>query len=251
MPTSKKHVKLIESAIDALFERAKARLLGPKKKVPGKSLIFSFIPELTLPALFTASAQEEGVRTPNAELLGGLMSITESYLEAQKQKAKAQVTQAVHAFVQNAQTQPVEIEDLGKELADIWLKTKADVKKIVETEATIARNVGTDDAIQRISAMQGIDDPIIFFIVVRDNSLCPECKRLHLRPDGITPRVWKRSEVGAGYHRKGGSNPKIGGLHPHCRCSLSVLMPGFGFDAGGKVIWKSRSWNEYKEQNGT
>lgn len=35
-------------------------------------------------------------------------------------------------------------------------------------------------------------------------------------PDGITPRLWKLSEVGSGYHRKGDESPKLGGLHPNC-----------------------------------
>lgn len=251
---SKTHSKLIESAVDTLFERAKARLLGPstkQKNLRGKHLIFSFVPELTLGALFTAASTEEGVRTPNSELLNGLLSITESYLDAQKAKTKAQVKQAVQSFLQNAASsdEPVDVsKELGKQFAEMWSTVSADVRKIVETEATIARNVGADDGIQRICAMQNIDDPTVFFVVVRDKSLCPECKRLHLMPDGVTPRLWKRSEVGAGYHKKGAENPKVGGLHPHCRCSLSVLMPGFGFDKAGKVIWVGRSYNGLEEQ---
>lgn len=254
-PLSKTHTKLIETAVDVLFERAKARLLGPsskrRTKMPGKNLVFSFVPDLTLGALFTAASKEEGVHQPSFDVLAGLMGIAEAYLDAQKEKTKAQVTNTVHSFVRDAASkgEPVDVrEALGEQLADIWTKVNADVRKIVETETTIVRNMGVDDAIQRISAMQGIEDPVVFFVVVRDNSLCPECKRLHLRPDGITPRVWKRSEVGAGYHKKGQDNPKVGGLHPHCRCVMSVLTPGFGFDAGGKVIWKGRQHNELEEQ---
>jgi hypothetical protein len=29
---------------------------------------------------------------------------------------------------------------------------------------------------------------------------------------------------------------------------MSVLNPGFGFDAGGRVIWKEYDWNELKAQ---
>ena len=44
-------------------------------------------------------------------------------------------------------------------------------------------------------------------------------------PDGITPRVWKMSEMGSGYHKKGDSSPKIGGLHPRCRCIYDRYAP--------------------------
>lgn len=247
-PISKTARKAIEVAVDALFERAKARLLGPKE---GKRLVFGYVPELTLPGLFQAASREEGVSTVNVDLLAGLMKITEAYMDAQKEKAKAQTVQSVQAFIQDASTSGVKTDVetvLGGQLAELYGKVHADVKKIVETETTVVRNMGVDDAIQRISAMQGIDNPVVFFVVVRDGLRCGECTRLHLLDNKVTPRVYLRSEVGAGYHKRGDSNPKVGGLHPHCRCVMSVLNPGFGFDAGGRVIWKSYGWDELKNQ---
>jgi len=69
-------------------------------------------------------------------------------------------------------------------------------------------------------------------VVIKDKDLCPECARLHLLEDGVTPRVWLLSDVGHAYHKRGEPNPKMGGLHPHCRCSMVTLMPGYGFVAG-------------------
>lgn len=254
-PISKTARKAIEVAVDALFERAKARLLGPdptkRTALGGKSLVFSFIPEYTLSGLFTAASKEEGVSTPNHDLLAGLLKIAGSYLDATREKTKAQVVQSVQSFLQDTSTKGIKTDVetvLGGQLSDLWGKVNADVRKIVETETTVARNMGVDDAIQRISAMQGIDDPVVFFVVVRDGLRCKECTRLHLLENGTTPRVYLRSEVGAGYHKRGDANPKVGGLHPHCRCVLSVLNPGFGFDAGGRVIWKSYGWDELKHQ---
>lgn len=250
-PTSKKLTSIVGAAIDVLFERLRGRLLGytPKKTGVGKGLVFGFTPELTLRGLFEAASKEEGVKTPNEDLLNGLLGITSSYLDAHKEKAKAQVVQAVQSFVQDNQKAPVDVEEvLTDKLSEIMEKVSVDVTKVVETETTIVRNSGLDDAIQRMSAMVGIEDPTVFFAVVRDGKRCEECTRLHLQPDRVTPRVWKRSDIGAGYHKKGDSNPKVGGLHPHCRCQLTVLMPGFGFDASGKVIWKERGWDEYARQ---
>lgn len=254
-PISKTARKAIELAVDVLFERAKARLLGldPHKKtlIGGKKLIFGYVPEYTLPGLFQAASKGEGVSTVNTDLLAGLLRISEAYMDAQKEKAKAQAVQTVQAFIQDTATKGVKTDVevvLGNQLSDLMTKVHADVKKIVETETTVVRNMGVDDAIQRISEMQGIDDPVVFFVVVRDGQRCGECTRLHLLDDKVTPRVYYRSEVGAGYHKRGDANPKVGGLHPHCRCVMSVLTPGFGFDGAGRVVWKSTGWNEIKRQ---
>jgi hypothetical protein len=255
-PISKTHTKLIEIAVDALFERAKARLLGPNPRkrtaLGGKNLVFSFVPELTLGALFGAASKEEGVHQPNYDVLAGLLKIAESYLDAQKEKTKAQVVQSVHSFVRDATTkgEKVDVETvLGGQLAELWGKVHSDVRKIVETETTIVRNMGVDDAIQRISAMQGIEDPTVVFIVVRDGERCQECTKLHLLDDKTTPRAWKRSQVSAGYHKRGDTSPSVGGLHPHCRCVMSVVSPGFGFDQSGRIVWRGYGWDEYAEQN--
>lgn len=254
-PISKTARKAIETAIDALFERIKARLTGllPEKSLAlgKKKLVFSFVPDLTLAGLYTAASKEEGVHTPNTELLDGLVKITSSYLDAHKEKAKAQAIQAVQSHLQNVATTKERGDTakvLGGQLTEIWDKVTSDVKRVVETETTVVRNMGVDDAIQRVSALQGVSDPTVYFVTVRDNSRCDECTRLHLLSDKVTPRVWKRSEIGAGYHKKGDSNPKVGGLHPHCRCVMSVLMPGFGFDSSGKVVWKKLGWDEYANQ---
>ena len=69
-------------------------------------------------------------------------------------------------------------------------------------------------------------------------------------PDGVTPRVWKLSEVGAGYHKKGDLNPKIAGLHPHCRCCLTSLLNGFGFNSSGMVTYIGKGHDEFAKQRG-
>ena len=67
--------------------------------------------------------------------------------------------------------------------------------------------------------------------------------------DGKTPRVWKLDELSHGYNKKGEDSPSIGGLHPHCRCTLVTLMPGYGFSAGGFVQYKKAGYSEYNAQH--
>ena len=85
-------------------------------------------------------------------------------------------------------------------------------------------------------------------MTVRDQHRCDECTRLHMMPDGVTPKVWKLSDVGSGYHKKGQSQPKVGGLHPHCRCMLTHLLSGYGFDASGRVTYIAAGHDEYENQ---
>jgi hypothetical protein len=122
-------------------------------------------------------------------------------------------------------------EKLRVHLDDVMKEMATHVEAIVDTEASNARNVSLMDGIVRINAARGIDDPVVYFVVVRDNVTCDECIKLHLLKDKRTPRVWKLSEVGQGYHKRGDDHPKIGGLHPHCRCTMVTLLPGFGFKA--------------------
>ena len=76
---------------------------------------------------------------------------------------------------------------------------------------------------------------------------CNECKRVHLMPDGITPKVFKLSEVSAQYHKKGENIPSYAGLHPHCRCSLVMLPQNYGFKKG-KISYMTDGYDEYKTQ---
>jgi hypothetical protein len=122
---------------------------------------------------------------------------------------------------------------LGGKLADVWGKTTYDVKRMIDTEANGARNMGALEGIIGVNASQGIEDPVVYFVTVQGRHLCEECKRLHLLDDEVTkPRAWYLSEIGPGLPQEGRGQPKANGLHPHCRCTMVTLMPGYGFELG-------------------
>ncbi|WNM70317.1 hypothetical protein [Myxococcus phage Mx1] len=245
-------VKKIETAVDLLFDKAKARLLGPH--MVDKRLDITFRRELSLPGLYEAAHQEEkGI--PDKEQLESLLRVAENYLDATRLRAKSQVVNAVQAYVQDVakvkkrgDPAPNVHEVLGGELADLWGKVSSQVRRIVDTEAQNVRSVGVLDGVVRANASVGIEDPVVFFVVVRDQHLCDECKKLHLMPDKTTPRLWRLSEVGHDYHKRGEPQPKVAGLHPHCRCSMTTLLPGFGFDASGMVKWVKEGHDELASQ---
>lgn len=244
--------RIIAQAVDALFNRAKARLLGPAavKLWIGQSIGLRFPKELSLTGLYEAASNQEGIQ-PREDILKSLLKVSGAYLDATRERAKAQTVQKVEAFLNDAQAKGVKTNVrtvLGGQLTELWRDTISDVKRIVETETTIVRNTSIYDAIGRMSASIGEGDPTVFFVTVRDNSRCKECTRLHVQPDETTPRVWKQSELGSGYHKRGEEFPKIGGLHPHCRCMLTVLMKGYGFDGSGRVTYIGPDHDEYAAQ---
>jgi hypothetical protein len=243
-------VRLISQAVDKVFDRVLQRFLehpqGDKRIYVGAK------PRVTLPSLFRAASASEHVKADEA-VLSNLMELAKGFLDAQRAATKARTIKAVQSWLSEAHASGVKTDletVLGGELASVFGKAHHSVKKILDTEATTARNTGTLDGIIKVNQHRGIEDPVVFFIVVRDNTLCDECKRLHLLPDGKTPRVYHLSDLGHGYHVKGDDKPKVNGLHPHCRCSLNTLMPGYGFDAAGFVDWIGFDHDEVAKQRG-
>jgi hypothetical protein len=242
-------VKIIHAAIDRLFDRLKARVLGGSWT--DKRVYVGVIPDLTLAGLFRQASIEERNR-PNIELLESLLRTADGYIDAQRIATKTKIVHAVESALREAEHKGVDhnMEDaLSVELSNVWQGATEGVKKIVDTEATHVRNTGTLDGILKVNAASGIEDPAVFFIVVRDDHLCEECRRLHLLPSG-KPRVWRLSQLGHGYHKRGDESPKIGGLHPHCRCSLGTLLPSYGFDESGMIAYIGPGHDEYKSQHG-
>jgi hypothetical protein len=242
---SKADVSKIEDAVDALFDKAKVRFLGPNSVA--KRMYVGYTHDLSLRGLYEAAASEEkGI--PDREHLDQLLRTAANYIESLRHKAKANVVAAVQGWLANAQTKTDVDTVLGGQLADLWADISSQMRRIIDTESQNVRNVGVLEGVVRANAAAGIEDPVVYFVVVRDSHLCDECKRLHLLGDGVTPRVWYMSEIGHNYHERGDAHPKVGGLHPHCRCSLTTLMPGFGFNGSGMVVWKSQGHNELERQ---
>jgi hypothetical protein len=241
--------QFISDAVDEVFDRLVVRALGPG--VVDKQIFVAFDRKASLPGLYESAAEAEG-HTPDTELLDSLLRISHGYLDATREKAKSKILQSVQAQLGNAKrVGPKKFRTaLRGELEDLWDSVSSDVERVLDTEANHVKNIGVMDGIVKVNASQGVEDPVVFFVVVRDDVTCSECLRLHVCGDGHTPKLWRLSEIGSGYHKKGEPNPKIGGLHPHCRCTLTTLLPGYGFDAAGKVEYKHEGYDALKVQQG-
>jgi hypothetical protein len=245
-------VLLIEQSVAEVFQRARDRFLGPYS-VTGRNLFVGFDRALSLPGIIETAAIEEGF-TPRRDHLDSLIAIARNYLDGAEARAKAQVLHSVESWVrEHRQTDKNgdEIRNaLGMALADVWGEIKTTMRAIFDTETQRAKSVTLAEGIAQAQASLGIDDPTVFFVIVRDLVCCSECWKIHMLADRTTPRVWKLSEISHEYHKRGDDFPSIMGLHPNCRCTLAPLLPGFGFNKSGYVTWKGEGWDEYAHQRG-
>lgn len=240
MPVPKKIAKRVGEEIETTFERLRQRLFAGGDK----QLRIGWSPYEGLGGLYRAATEAAG-GVAEKETEQGLLEIAEAYLDGVKARLRSDVLAAIGSSWKATEDEP---QDLGTKLTELWGKATTEVERVVDTEAQRARQTGSLDGIVQSSAAMGVDDPTVFWVVMRDSSLCDECKRLHLRPDG-KPRLWKLSEVSSEYHKKGEDRPSHAGLHPHCRCTLTQLPPGFSFDNNGMVKWKAPGHDEYAAQN--
>lgn len=242
-------VKKIHNAIERLFERAKVRLLGytDNKKVDIGDV--NYKPDSSLPGIFVRANIEEGT-VPDKEVLDSLISHCAGYLDAQKEDAKSKIVQTIDSFLKDSKRKKtLDIKQdintlLNDELTDMWSKVSSNVNRIAAYETNKAKNTGLLEGITN----GGDEDPTIVFIGPNDGKTCSECSRLFFLKDGVTPRAWKLSEVGHGYHKRGDNYPKIGGLHPHCRHSPSAILSGYGFKKG-RISFINPEHLEYVHQN--
>ncbi len=246
---SPKARKMIMGVVDSLFERAKTRLLGPAAK--DKTLRFTVGNVMSLPDLFEQAVKVDGTK-PDTDTLDDMLKIVDAYMNSHKERAKARVLKEVTATLNEAwaKGEEIKVKDVLKEkISDIWQNTTTGFKTILEVEANSIKNAGLLDGVVSVNMVANVEDPTVGFLVVHDNALCVECKRLHLMPDGVTPRLWKMSQLSHGYHEKGENTPSVAGEHPNCRCQLFTVLPGWGLDVSGKVTYISPGFDAYAEQN--
>jgi len=241
----------IERRVDELFDRLSTRLLGPygPKKIYFEAVFDSM---LSIPGLFTAASASAGGENPDEETRRMISTVASNYIEAEKAHAKAQVVHQIESAVSTSDKDDADavMTALEGSLSELWGKVTAKVRTIVETETSSAKNEGYHDGIVKATRSMGIGDPVVFKIVVKDDVLCKVCKALWLMPNMVSPRLYRLSELGHGYMEHKHPGPTIGTTHPHCRCELTLLMPGFGFDAGGRVKYIGEAHDELTAQRG-
>lgn len=245
-----KAFEAIERMIKNRFDSISMRFLGLiPQKAKSKQIVFSTSKDNMI-SLFL---QALGSKEPNAieeQTLKTMMRVASGYMDALRDRSTARIMNDIdsHVTTQSLKSKPVSIKQIDKIINKEMGKAGHNLKMIVNAESNKAANTGTALQIAKLAEEKKEDDPTVFFIVTIDDVTGPEEFVLHLLPDQKTPRLWKLSELGAGYHKVGEPNPKLPGLHPNCRCKLTYLAKGWGFSEAGKVKFISLEHDEFKHQ---
>lgn len=247
---SEKAAQSVERLIKAKFDNISLDFLGLiPKTTKEKSIVFTTSRQNVI-SLFL---QALGSRDPNRleeTTLKKLMSVASNYIDALRDRTTARIVNDLDAYMRNQQLkgQSSSLSDISGIIDKEMKKAKNHFKLIANSESNKAVNMGTALQISKIAEKKKEEDPTVFFIVTVDDVTGPEEFVLHLLPDRKTPRVWKLSEIGSEYHKVGDANPKFPGLHPNCRCKLTYLAKGFGFDASGRVKYIGPEHDEFASQ---
>lgn len=247
---SLKALEAIERMIKNRFDSITLKFLGLIPEKPkGKDIVFNTSGDSLL-SLFLKTLNSKNPNELEEDTLKAMMRVANNYMDSVRDNTSAKIMSDIAAHVQNQDAKGLRpsVNQIDTIIHREMLKAGNRIKLIVNAESNKVANTGTALQISKLAAQKGQDDPTVFFVVTIDDVTGPEEFVLHLLPDRKTPRVWKLSEIGAEYHKVGDPNPKLPGLHPNCRCKLTYLADGWGFDANGKVKFIGLDHNEFDAQ---
>ena len=253
MLLSQKHIDFINKHIGTVFAQLLINLLGGNHERDDGKTTPSIDYMYSLPGIYLMASNYEGAKV-NPSILASVISVVGDYVSKHKEDTKAAVKIKIQSEIDKYNNGTINKEELKssieKTLNDVAEKLNSSIEKIVNSETRFTQNMSIKDAIDQFAENANIDDPVLVWVHPLDDKTCESCLRLYYLPDGNTPRVWKASEVNADYYKKGEPNPSWHLAHPHCRGALSHVMPGFGFDAQGRITWIDSGYSEWDYQRG-
>lgn len=142
--------------------------------------------------------------------------------------------------------EPVAAQEVASRLRSAIPELKRDWMRTAHTEMHNAKEESKAIVLAHRSPTR---DPRVFKRPRPD--ACRFCVLLYLKPDKITPRVFRLSELlanGTNVGRRAGQPSRsgksrtewkatIGAVHPFCQCELHVLPEGMGFDKRGQMVY--------------
>lgn len=209
----------ISKIVDNLFDQMAIQIIGEVPRLKNKKLaIISMEPHFGLGHLFVQAMQNKTPNLLEQDILSGLLKIADGHIESLKNKTRSNILEAVDAAARTARISKSKLSPsiVEKILGEEMQKARSGMNTIIEAESSKFKNFGKVMTISKMAASVGDDDPTCFFSVRKDNLTCVECKKIHLMPDGVTPRLFKFSDLKQGYHKRGEDTPSICGLHPYC-----------------------------------
>lgn len=270
----------IKDAVKMMFQSLRLNLLGPQGIDKAYAFVLKDIkydPQNTVTNMYLQanSINNPEIKDPSkledADTLVRIRVVAEQYISQLEEKTIADIQRLVASFYSEAELkskitgESIEdilksneelIDNLTKQIQEVKEKVYNAVKVLVDHELHTAQNYGAMDGILEAAKASGIDDPTVAKIGVLDDVRCVHCWRLWTLEDKITPKVYKLSELSASPGHWKNPVASVSPTHPNCRDVLITIMPGFGFDASGKIVYKgidpktNKLWDEYSYQRG-
>ncbi len=212
--------KLITDAIDKIYERLRQQALGPYYITPAGARVNTADKALSIPGVYSSAFSAGPLKNqqPSFNNIKSITSVTDAYIVASREKFKAKTLAEVEAQLKNASakdTYNLE-QELNEALTEIFDRAHGEAKQILDTEIHKAKTIGINDSVVEFAKEQGEDDPSVYALTRMDGKVCKYCKDFYELDDG-TPKVYKLSELSAGYMDKKDPEPVLPGMtHPNC-----------------------------------
>ena len=128
-----------------------------------------------------------------------------------------------------------------KMLRNITKDTERDWHRVVQTESWNAKLYGESHAIMSGESPFSSDKGETLVYKRPAPDCCPLCRKLYLERDGITPKVFKLSDLmanGDNFGKKVDEYlPTLGTVHPNCQCTLGIKPKDAEFDKDGNLVF--------------
>lgn len=155
------------------------------------------------------------------------------------------MTKAVRAELAKGLAEGADALAIAGTIAKMTGDANRDWLRVVVTELHTAVQEGRASSL--VKKFGG--DPLVYKRPLPD--ACPFCKALYLKKDGVTPRVFRYSEltekgsnvgrnpnpgIVRGVRKSDDWQPVIGAVHPWCHCEIFHLPDGYIFNDQGKLV---------------
>ena len=161
------------------------------------------------------------------EFIRGIEDIAVKATRTATTRASMTSLRAVQEGVKEAIAKRQTISELKTELFGMLDDRYRDWQRVAHTEINTAIQQGIYREIREKSD-EG-EDQLVYKLPSGD--ACKYCKKLFLKEDGITPRIFRlRDLADNNFGLKAASwRPTISSVHPNCHCALMVVPKGYDF----------------------